>query len=251
MSAKSDEEKEKDEGYMSFGDRALAAMSGIFGISEAKAKEPEIDAITSATIPNVTSLLEREKPKKDDYLLFDGFSLTWYRNDKPLKSWKAMSGNADPKYQKKSNQGLSNYGPLPEGVWDVKQSQYQSMEDEKYDNYRAELRNKTANLLDVTNRSAGKFLNKAGIISGNKLINKKFGNWSGGYDSWGDYRIWLYPAKGTDAKNRSGLAIHGGATYGSDGCIDLATKVDEFMKMYRKYGKDMKLIVKYADDFPE
>ena len=38
-------------------DRALAAMSGFFGISEAKAKEPEIDAITSASKPNVAPKL--------------------------------------------------------------------------------------------------------------------------------------------------------------------------------------------------
>ena len=33
--------------------------------------------------------------------------------------------------------------------------------------------------------------------------------------------------------------------------IDLAGGMDDFAKMYRTYGKDMKLIVKYADDFPE
>ena len=196
-------------------------------------------------------MLERNKENSNDYLLFDGFKLTWYRNDKPLKSWKAMSGDPNPKYQKKSNQGLSNYGPLPEGVWDVKQSEYQSVEDEKYDDYVAEVKSKAANLLDTANRSTGMFLNKLGVIKNNKLVDKKFGNWSGGYISWGDYRIWLHPAKGTNAKNRSGLAIHGGSSYGSNGCIDLATKVYEFMQMYRTYGKDMKLIVKYADDFPE
>lgn len=44
--------------YMSFGDRALAAMSGIFGTSEAKAKEPEVDAITLAAKPTTKNLLE-------------------------------------------------------------------------------------------------------------------------------------------------------------------------------------------------
>ena len=33
--------------------------------------------------------------------------------------------------------------------------------------------------------------------------------------------------------------------------IDLSTGIDDFAKTYRTYGKDMKLIVKYADDFPE
>ena len=49
------------EEYMSFGDKALAAMSGIFGISEAKAKEPEIDAVTSASRHAINNLLENRR----------------------------------------------------------------------------------------------------------------------------------------------------------------------------------------------
>ena len=223
--------------YMSFGDKVLAAMSGIFGISEARAEEPEIDAVTSAAKPTIRNLLERTPSNgKDDYLLFDGFRLTWYRNDKPLKSWKAMSGDPNPKYQKKSNQGLSNYGPLPEGVWDVKKSNYHTMNDWTYED-------KIKDWMDGINREL-----KA---KGYPHKNRGIGKWPGGEASWGRHRIELAPSKGTNAMGRSGLQIHGGSSYGSEGCIDLAMNIDDFAKMYRAYGKDMKLIVRYADDFPE
>ena len=74
------------------------------------------------------------------------------------------------------------------------------------------------------------------------------GKWRGGKDSWGNNRIWLEPAQGTDNKDRTGLSIHGGKEYGSGGCIDLTDKMDEFTDKFKKYGHDMILNVKYDKD---
>ena len=195
-------------------------MSGIFGISKANAQEVEVDAITSASKPSVDNLLEREKPKKDDYLLFDGFKLTWYRNDQPLKSWKAMSGNK--KYQDKKYTDFKNLGPLPEGVWNVNQDRYQNYDEQEF---------------------WKKPFNYTKYIGFNK------GQWSGGKPAWGNHRVWIEPDKETNSQGRTDLSIHGGWTLGSAGCIDLADGMDEFAEMYRKYGKNMKLKVKYFLNF--
>lgn len=69
------------------------------------------------------------------------------------------------------------------------------------------------------------------------------GKWRGGKDSWGNNRIWLEPAQGTDNKDRTGLSIHGGKEYGSGGCIDLTDKMDDFTDKFKKYGHDMILNV--------
>ena len=58
--------------YFQNGNRALAAMSGIFGISEARAEEPEIDAVTSASKNLVENRRNIKKlpsvpPKKPEY----------------------------------------------------------------------------------------------------------------------------------------------------------------------------------------
>jgi hypothetical protein len=38
---------------------------------------------------------------------------------------------------------------------------------------------------------------------------------------WGNYRVPLHPAAGTDTHGRSGFMLHGGKTPGSAGCIDV------------------------------
>ena len=165
------------------------------------------------------NLLERKQKdiskKEDDYLLFDGKELTWYRNDRPLKSWTAMSGNK--KYQDKKYTDVKNFGPLPEGNWNVNQDRYQNYDDQGWEN-------KVLGLL-------------------------KHGTWAGGKLTWGNHRVWLEPDKDTDNQGRTDLSIHGGWTFGSAGCIDLADGMDEFAEMYRKYGKNMKLKVRYAPNF--
>ena len=172
-----------------------------------------------STEQKVNKILRNDK-KEDDCLLFDGNKLTWYRNDKPLKSWKAMSGNKE--YQDKKYTATKNVGPLPEGVWNVNQDKYQNYDDQEF---------------------WEKPFNYTRYIGFNK------GQWSGGKPAWGHHRVWLEPDKDTDSQGRTDLSIHGGWTFGSAGCIDLADGMDDFAEMYRKYGKNMKLKVKYSPNF--
>jgi len=186
-------------------------------VNERKEKTLEIDTTNSTTRSHVVNLLERNKENSDDYLLFDGFRLTWYRNNKPLKSWKAMSGNKN--YQDKKYTGLKNLGPLPEGTWNVNQDKYQNYDETQ-----------TAIIQNIKNYLGG-------------------GQWKGGKPTWGNHRVWLEPDKETKTKGRTDLSIHGGWTFGSAGCIDLADGIDDFADMYQKYGKNIKLKVKYAPNF--
>ncbi len=147
-------------------------------------------------------------------LYFDGRLLRWKQAfpDKVLTtSWPAVSGRSG--YQSKEFQEKADHGPIPEGEWLVAQGEYQPMP--------------KRSLLD-------------------QLINEMGrGAWPGGESAWGKHRIWLKPKAGTKTYKRSGFSIHGGDSAGSAGCIDLVGQMSEFVKMFRAYGKDMDLTVKY------
>ena len=63
----------------------------------------------------------------DQVLLFDGKKLTLIENDKRKRAWNAISG--DPDFQDKKYQNIINKGPLPEGIYAAKKSEYQKMSD--------------------------------------------------------------------------------------------------------------------------
>lgn len=165
------------------------------------------------TIASMNKELSRNKPSR---LGFNGKELSWYEDDNKIASWKGMSGKPD--YQCKEYDVVTNKGPLPEGKWLVRQSQHQN-----YDQTQTTIKQKLYNTLGG-------------------------GEWPWGKYSWGNNRIWLEPAKGTDNKNRTNLSIHGGKEYGSGGCIDLTDKMDEFTNRFKNYGHDMILNVKYDED---
>ena len=148
-------------------------------------------------------------------LSFDGKFLLWREvgGGKIIRhSWSAVSGR--PGYQSKEFQDLADKGPIPEGRWMVKQSEYQF----------------------IGERSLWeKFKNSVGG-----------GKWPGGKDSWGRHRIWLLPLAGTTTHGRSGFSIHGGSTPGSAGCIDLTDQMEKFIKLFHFYGKDIELTVLYS-----
>jgi hypothetical protein len=58
--------------------------------------------------------------------------------------------------------------------------------------------------------------------------------WTNGWMSlastsaWGNHRITIHPFTTTETFGRGGFFIHGGATPGSAGCIDLAGEMDRF-----------------------
>jgi hypothetical protein len=47
-------------------------------------------------------------------------------------------------------------------------------------------------------------------------------------ESWGQYRITIHPRPATETYGRGGMFIHGGASWGSAGCIDLTWGIDSF-----------------------
>ena len=169
-------------------------------------------------IPKDDEQPNRQQNQNNAYLDFNGRELRWHQNNEVTNLWKAMSGQ--PNYQCKEYDSLKDKGPLPEGKWLVRQSQHQNFykDQSKFDQFRSEY--------------------GFGIM----------GKWRGGKDSWGNNRIWLEPAQGTDNKDRTNLSIHGGKEYGSGGCIDLTDKMDEFTDKFKKYGRDMLLNVKYDKD---
>ena len=74
--------------------------------------------------------------------------------------------------------------------------------------------------------------------------------WPGGEDSWGTGRYWLEPDPSNNMMNRDYLAIRGGKTFGSNGCIDLEQKMTPFMDRADQYrpGK-ISVRVKLSDKF--
>lgn len=128
-----------------------------------------------------------------------------------------MSGRIE--YQDKKYTSLKNLGPVPEGVWHVNQDRFQNYDETQ-----------TTTMQNIKNYLGG-------------------GQWKGGKSIWGNNRVWIEPAKGTDSQGRTALSIHGGSSLGSAGCIDLADGMDDFTYMYRTYGRDIKLKVKYPPSF--
>ena len=142
---------------------------------------------------------------KNQVAVFDGVALTVNTNDKRTGYWGAMSGM--PSYQGKEMQKEKDKGPLPEGIYVIRQINAQHR-----DKYSAK-----------------------GKITG----------WPGGYASWGDHRVWLEPAKETNTFGRDKFSIHGSVAFGSAGCIDLRTEISDFIKWFEQNKKDVILHVKY------
>jgi hypothetical protein len=149
-------------------------------------------------------------PCQTDYLHFNGKTLRWHAPDGTVKA-ELDSVSGIPGYQSREHQATKDKGPLPEGIWDVQQAQYEEKEP-----------------IDALKSLFGR------------------GTWPAAAVSWGSQRVWLSPAEGTDDYGRMGFSIHGGHFPGSAGCIDLTKNMPAFSKMFQRYGKDMKLHVDYG-----
>ena len=73
------------------------------------------------------------------------------------------------------------------------------------------------------------------------------GDWPGGTDLWGNYRIWLVPQLGTDIKNRRGLVIHGGNKHSSPWGIDMGSEIDDFAQHLQESNTPLELNIDYND----
>lgn len=47
---------------------------------------------------------------------------------------------------------------------------------------------------------------------------------------------------------RKNIFMHGGSTFGSRGCVDLQKNMDDFVKKYKEYERDMLMRVKYPNN---
>lgn len=183
-----------------------------------------VDGVMKRDGETLQSLNKELAKNKPSYLGFNGKELSWIEDEKKAASWKGMSGKPD--YQCKEYTSTQDKGPLPEGKWLLRQAQHQNYDDLSF---------------------GEKATSVVGGVT-NAVFSKPLGKWPGGTYSWGKNRIWLEPVKGTDNQDRTGLTIHGGKSYGSQGCIDLTDKMEEFTDRFKKYGNDMILDVKYDDD---
>jgi hypothetical protein len=125
--------------------------------------------------------------------------------------WPSVSGR--PGHQSASEQSVVDQGPLPEGEWDVRQTELQA-------------------------------IGSRGVL---EEIGAELGRtgWPGGESAWGRFRIWLHPRFGTNTYRRSGFSIHGGDDPGSAGCVDMTSNIDAFARKFRNHGRDMILKVDY------
>ena len=147
---------------------------------------------------------------------FDGLQLKVYeiRPDNSLSlvtSWDAISGKLG--FQSPDYQNLKDAGPIPEGVWEIGETQEISLVDD---------------------------------VIGTASFGQA-GAWPGGTYAWGSDRAWLSAVGDTDTLERSGFSIHGGIEPGSAGCIDLMENSAEFMEFHRKYGEGAELHVTYDE----
>lgn len=166
---------------------------------------------------NCNSLLNRvtDEIGDDAKLLFDGKNLHWIQGGNS-KSWKAYSGSMNLNRFDSEAQKLKNQGPIPEGHYTIYQKNYREFSE----------------TLDYLHRR-------------NK--NTYWGN----RDAWGYQRVSIAPDPATNTYGRGGFFVHGGVTPGSAGCIDLVENMEDFAKHFLKYGKSIKLEVRYGNIMPD
>jgi hypothetical protein len=149
---------------------------------------------------------------------FDGSYFYYTDNNGNFVRIPAISGKIDS--QNSQLQDALDKGPLPEGFYDVKQSEYQ-------------------NLNEITNWD---------YIEG--IFGR--GTWPSFLspeNSWGNERVWLQPQQGTDTYGRTNFSIHGGWAPESAGCIDLVNNASTFFDFFKSLGSDAVLQVDYGSGY--
>ncbi len=123
------------------------------------------------------------------HLTFDGKNLRLYKNNILVKSLSAMSGKRG--FQERRYQPIPDKGPLPEGLYYLRQNRRQNLT-----------------------------LGPAfwGIF--------ERGTWPKTVYGWGLKRVWLDPDENNNMFGRDGFTIHGGFSKGSGGCIDIPYQTD-------------------------
>jgi hypothetical protein len=151
-------------------------------------------------------------PNQTIIIRFDGNYFSYTDDIGNLFRIPAISGKIDS--QSSQLQNLIERGPIPEGFYDVKQDEYQS--------------------IGFTNIFAG-------------LVG--WGGWPKSIPAWGTERIWLQPQFPTNTYGRDGFTIHGGWTPESSGCIDLVNNASTFFSFFKSLGSDAVLQVDYGSGY--
>ena len=146
---------------------------------------------------------------------FDGNYFSYTDNNGNLVRIPAISGKTSS--QNSQFQNVIKSGPLPEGFYDVKQSDYQNIAD--------------ISSWDYIKSSLGG------------------GSWKGTEYTWGTERVWLIPQAGTNTYGRDDFSIHGGSKAGSAGCIDLVDNAPTFFSFFKSLGSDAVLQVDYGSGY--
>ena len=157
----------------------------------------------------INNELSKHKPA---YLTFNGKELSWVEDGIPKKSWKAMSGKKG--YQCREYTEVNDHGPIPEGKWILRKGSGQHYEPNE-------------------SRFLGNLFQES---------------WKKRPDSWGNSRIKLEPEIDTDTKGRTAMYTHGGKDFGSGGCVDLASGMEDFYQDFLRYDDDLIMNVKYDED---
>ena len=159
--------------------------------------------------------LGRVDPDGLAYLVFDGTTLTLWSDDgtgKPRKVFTVPAYSGAPGSGKR-DQGVENYGPIPEGEYTLDPSQTSSY---------------TESWLD-------------GVLHPRKYNSSPEG--------WGPKRVPLDGRRGTNMRGRGGFFLHGGDYVGSAGCLDVGPWILYVLRMVSALtgGKPIVLIVDYSN----
>lgn len=144
----------------------------------------------SQTVVNEDGTIQETVVKGEGTLVtFDGSKRTLFGADGSTQTFPARSDRLDSNLNSQPNlQDVVGVGPIPEGRWSFNPQEIQQ----------------------YSNSGAGARIRE--YLGGTA--------WPGGESSWGSQRVWLHPESYRGP--RSGFTIHGGDTFGSRGCIDLA-----------------------------
>lgn len=163
---------------------------------------------------------ENKDNNQNCFITFDGKNLKLYNNGKQIDNLDAQSGKDN--FQSAKYQIVANKGPLPEGTYYANQNQRQNL---------------------TLKNLALKLGEKIGLN-----LEQKSG-WSGNPVAWGIRRVWLEPDENTNTYGRSGFTIHGGATKGSAGCIDIPWQTHKLSEYLDNCQDSVPVRVKYPKDW--
>lgn len=154
-----------------------------------------VDELNQTVVDDKGNSTETRVQGLESLTTFDGTTLTYYGTDGQVSEFEARAGRLDASGNTQPElQDQVDIGPIPEGTWSFNPQEIQQFSD-----------------LGAWDRFKSIFGGSA---------------WPGGASSWGDERVWLNPE--TYNGPRDNFTIHGGSSFGSRGCIDLAQSGPKF-----------------------